>query len=281
MRESLVKLHQAYPKRSGASTGQPGIVPIQSMTSRRNALLTLATAPLSARAAQPAPLAPLRLVATEFPPYTTTSLTDGGTAVAITRVALERVGLAMELQYRPWVRALSELQQGQFDGIVGAWFSSERERYLVYPRPLGITNRIGFMARAGHSIVVDDLGKLGQLKIGTVRDYANPPAFEQAQLRRDEAVDDVTNLRKLIAGRIDLALIDKGVAFHLLQTQLRDSAAALTWVEPALADMPLYMALSRRSPQLDARLAAFNRGLSELQSSGDLSRLLQRSARWL
>lgn len=248
------------------------------MTSRRNALLTLAAAPLLAHAAPPAPL---RLVATEFPPYTTASLSDGGTAAVITRVALERVGLTMELHYRPWVRALSELQQGLWDGIIGAWFSAERERFLVYPKALGITNRIGFMARAGHSIVVDDLSKLGHLKIGTVRDYANPPAFEQAQLRRDEAVDDITNLRKLIAGRIDLALIDKGVAFHLLQTQLRESAAAVVWVEPALADMPLYTALLRHGPQADARLAAFNRGLSDLQTSGELARLLQRSARWL
>lgn len=249
------------------------------MPSRRTALLTLAAAPLGLRAA-PAPRA-LRLVATEFPPYTSATLADGGTATAITQAALARVGLSMELQFRPWVRALAELQQGLWDGVIGAWHHAERERFLAFPKPLGITNTIGFLARAGTTIAVDDLGKLGGLKIGTVRDYANPPTFEQARLQREEAIDDLTNLRKLMAGRIDLALVDKGVAFHLMQTQLREAASALVWLEPALAEVPLYTALSRRDPESATYQLALNKGLAELQGSGDLARLLQRSARWI
>lgn len=247
--------------------------------SRRSALLGLAAAPLALRA-QAGAAPRLRLVATEFPPYTTAALEGGGIASAITRAALERAGWVMELQYRPWVRALSELQQGAWDGVIGAWQSPERERFMAFPRPLGITNKIGFLARAGSAIAVHDLSKLAGLKIGTVRDYANPAAFEQAKLQRDEAVDDLSNLRKLLAGRIDLALIDKGVAFHLLQTQLREAATALTWLEPAVAEMPLYTALSRSKPGLQTRLAALNKGLAELQASGELARMLQRSARW-
>jgi polar amino acid transport system substrate-binding protein len=252
--------------------------------SRRHALLTLAAsatlaaAPLPLRAAPRA--ATLRLVATEFPPYTSAALPEGGIASAITRAALDRSGLAMELHFRPWVRALSELQQGVWDGIIGAWKNPERERFMAYPRSLGITNKIGFMARAGSKLAVHDLGRLAGLKIGTVRDYANPPAFEAARLDRDEAVDDLSNLRKLLAGRVDLALIDKGVAHHLLQTELREAAQALVWLEPPVAEMPLYTALSRRKPAHQAQLVAFDRGLVELQTSGELSRILQRHARW-
>lgn len=251
------------------------------MISRRTVLSSLAALPLCSFAA-PAPNAQgrVRLVATEFPPYTTASLADHGAAVAITRAAVERAGMTMELQYRPWVRALGELQQGQWDGVIGAWHSVERESYMVYPRALGITNKIGFMARVGSNIAVDDLKRLGALTIGVVRDYANPPAFEQMQLRKEEAIDDLTNLRKLAAGRVDLALVDKGVAFHILQTQLREHLNALTWLDPAVADMPLYTAFSKKMPELGPRVAAFSRALNELQMSGELQRILQRSARW-
>jgi len=253
------------------------------MPSRRQTLLTLASTALALDAPAKAPdtVKRIRLVATEFPPYTSEAIVDGGTAVAITRAALERVGVGLELGYRPWARALNEVQGGLWDGVIGAWHSRERESFLSFPQALGITNRIGFMARAGSSHAVGDLSKLGHLKIGTVRDYASPPAFEQAKLRRDEALDDISNMRKLLAGRIDLALIDKGVAFHLLQTQMRDAAPSFTWLEPALADVPLYTALSKRSTGLQAQMAALNKGLAELQSSGELARLLQRSARWL
>lgn len=256
---------------------------LAAVISRRTVLSSLAALPLPPPGmAAPVPNAAghLRLVATEFPPYTTASLADHGAAVAITRAAVERAGMTMELQYRPWVRALNELQQGQWDGVIGAWHSVERESFLAYPRALGITNKIGFMARAGAGIAVDDLKKLAGLTIGVVRDYANPPAFEQAQLRKEEAIDDLTNLRKLAAGRVDLALVDKGVAFHILQTQLREHLHALSWLDPAVADMPLYTAFSRKMPDLAARVTAFSRALNEMQGGGELQRILQRSARW-
>lgn len=218
----------------------------------------------------------VRLVATEFPPYTGATLIDAGTASAITRAAMTRAGLSMSLQFWPWARAIAELQQGLWDGIIGAWHSPEREAYMAFPRPLGILNRIGFMARAGTQIAVNDLGKLGGLRIGVVRDYANPPAFDAARLQRDEAFDDLSNLRKLLAGRIDLALIDQGVAFHLLRSQMPGALKAVAWLEPALAEVPLYTVLSRHDPQLPARLAGFNKALLELQTSGELARLLKR-----
>lgn len=250
---------------------------------RRRALKTLlalgAALPLGPARAERRPR--LRLVATEFPPYTSASLEEGGIAAQITRAALARQGWGMDLQFRPWVRALSELQQGAWDGAVGLWHSPERERFLSYGRPLGLNNRIGFMARAGSAISVQDLSRLGGLRVGTVRDYVNPPAFERAGLQRDEAVDDLSNLRKLLAGRVDLALVDQGVAHHLLQTQLREAAAALVWLEPAVAELPLYAALYRRGPQSPTQLAVLNKGLAELQGSGELARLLQRGARWL
>lgn len=247
---------------------------------RRSALLSLAAMPLALGAGRARAATPLRLVATEFPPYTSATLPGGGIASAITRAALQHVGLPMELHFRPWVRALSELQQGAWDGVIGAWHSPERERFLLFPRPLGITNKIGFMARAGTDLPVGDLSRLGGLKIGTVRDYANPPAFELARLTRDEAVDDLGNLRKLLAGRVDLALADKGVAFHLLQTLLQDASRALVWLDPAVAEMPLHTALAGHRPHAHAQLAALNRGLAELQASGELARMLQSNARW-
>lgn len=256
----------------------PGGLPDLLHPNRRSLVMGLAALPWAASASKPDKL---HLVATEFPPYTSASLEGGGIAAQVTRAALQRLGWDMGLSFRPWVRALAELQQASWDGVVGLWHNQERERYLAYTRPLGISNRIGFMARAGTAIQVHDLSRLQGLTVGTVRDYVNPPVFERARLRRDEAVDDLGNLRKLLAGRIDLALVDKGVAMHLLQTRLRDAAAALIWLEPAMAELPLHTALVRQHPQHSQRLADLNRSLQELHSSGALAQLLQRHAHLL
>lgn len=232
-----------------------------------------------ATAAAAAPV--LSIVATEFPPYTTEERADGGPAAAITRAALARGGLDMRLEFRPWSRLLVELQRGLWDGVIGVWHSPQRESFLAFPQPLGIANRIGFMARVASPHEVKDLSRLGGLRIGVVRGYANPPVFERAALRLDEALDDLGNLRKLLAGRIDLALVDKGVAAHLLRKQLKSEARALVWLEPAVDELPLYAAFARSRAGHEARLAAFNKGMSELQSSGQLARLLLRDAELL
>lgn len=231
------------------------------------------------------PQTPTRLVllTTEYAPYMSGNSADGGVALALGRAALERAGIAAEILFRPWARVLAEAERGGADGVLGIWHEASRERYLAYSQGLGISNRIGFIARVGSMIAVDDLPRLRQvpgLRIGTVRGYANPPRFEEMGFQTDLAVDDASNLRKLLAGRIDLVLIDKGVAFHLLQTQLQNVAAQFQWLEPAVADMPLHMALTRRRANHPAMLRDINRGLAELRESGEMARILKRSADW-
>ncbi|UXH78511.1 substrate-binding periplasmic protein [Roseateles amylovorans] len=273
------------------------------MTSRRACLMSLAAAAWPARAlpvtgaavTTPAPTpaptpsrstvavpdgAPVRLVATEFPPYTGTALPGGGIACEITRAALRQAGLSMTLQFRPWARALLEFQRGEHDGVIGAWRSPERERTMWFPAPLGIVNQIGFMARAEARHRVDDLDRLGGLRIGTVNGYANPERFDRARLRVEPAVDDLANLRKLLARRIDLALIDKGVAAHLIDTQLREAAGRLVWLDPVITEFPLYTVFSRGRAEGDRFAAALTRGIGEMQGSGRLAELVRRGARW-
>ena len=246
------------------------------MTTRRESLLWLAAAALPARAAD----APVRMVATEFPPYTGSTLPGGGIACEITRAALHQAGQSMTLTFRPWARALLEFQRGDHDGVIGAWRSAERERTMRFPQALGILNQVGFMARADRRRRVDDFAALRDLRIGVVNGYANPPQFDAANLAVEGAVDDLANLRKLLAGRVDLALIDKGVAAHLIETHLRESAGKLVWLEPAVSEIPLYTVFSKLRPEGERFAAALSRGIGELQGNGRLAILLQQGARW-
>lgn len=249
------------------------------MTTRRDSLLWLAATAVPALPARAADV-PLRMVATEFPPYTGSALPGGGVACEITRAALRQAGWSMELTFRPWARALLEFQRGDHDGVIGAWRSEERERTMRFPLPLGILNQVGFMVRADRRRRVDDLGALRDLRIGVVNGYANPPRFEAAHLPVEAAVDDLANLRKLLAGRVDLALVDKGVAVHLMETQLREVAGKLAWLDPAVSEVPLYTVFSKVRPEGERFAAALSRGLGELQGSGRLAMLLQQGARW-
>lgn len=216
--------------------------------------------------------ATLTLLSTEYPPYTSPSLPRQGIATAIAVEAFRRAGHQVVIQYRPWARALYEAKEGSSDGVVGLWHSREREAFLAYSQPL-VDNVVGFYARADRRHDVRRLPRLRSLTIGVVRGYLKPPNVEAARLRTEEAIDDEANLRKLAAGHVDLALIDKGVARYLLRYRLPEQRGRLVWLEPPVYSLPLYVGFSRRVPGWEQRLAEFNAGLAVMRQDGSLERL--------
>ncbi|MDT8998889.1 transporter substrate-binding domain-containing protein [Paucibacter sp. APW11] len=230
------------------------------------------------------------MVTTEFPPYMSEQMPEQGVVVAITRAALASQGWRLELAFRPWARVLSELEQGQHDAVLGVWFQTERERYVDYSRPTGIATPIGFYAvragvdagigasTAGGRAPLDLAGK----RIATVTGYANPPSFEQAcaeqRCRQERGSSDLVNLRKLLAGRVDLVLIDKGVAAHLIASNrpsLR-GAEQLFWLDPPIERMPLHLGVSKALAKHQQLRALLDQGLLAIERSGELERIRQR-----
>jgi polar amino acid transport system substrate-binding protein len=234
------------------------------------ALLTMA-----ASHASDAPARHLSMVATEFPPYTATNVAEQGLVSAIARAAFRAAGYNTSLVIEPWARALAEVKHGTFDVLLAVWHQPEREQYMAFSEPLW-TNQIGFFGLRNKPINVSNLKALTPYTVGVVRDYANPAEFEAAGLKKDPSVDDLTNIRKLAAGRLDLVLVDKTLGQFLLRNEARDLAAKLEWRDPAVASVPLYITISKKSPNYQRSLADFNRGLAELHRTGEYERIVRR-----
>lgn len=215
------------------------------------------------------------LVSTDYPPYFSPTLPENGTVAAIARAAFEAASYTVTLEFRPWARLMAEVENGHFDGVVAVWYKAERESYIAYSNPVVNTN-IGFYGRQDLPIDVSDLSRLAGYTIGTVRGYANPPAFDAARLTTDEAVDDLTNLRKLSVGRLDLVLIDKALAAYLMKKDLPAAGAMVGWRDPPVLVMPLYVGFAKKRPGYEKRLADFNRGLAEIRRNGELERIFKR-----
>jgi len=212
------------------------------------------------------------MATTEFAPYMGAQLNHQGVAVAIAAEAFRREGYTLQIRFLPWVRGLAYAKEGKVDGMVGMWYSQERTQWFAYSRSV-MSNKIGFYERRDNPIAFTDLAKLKPYTIGVVRAYANPPAFDAAHLHTDEAVDDITNLRKLAAGRLDLVLIDKAVAQYLIDNSLPELKGQLQWIEPPVDILPLYVGLSKQAPDFQKKLTALNAGMESMQRDGTLTRL--------
>src|SRR6185369_8496065 len=100
--------------------------------------------------------------------------------------------------------------------------------------------------------------------------YLNNPVFDAATyLKKEEAVSDEVNLRKLHYGRVDLVFIDRLVAEHLLRGALAEYRDSLEMLEPPIEDAkPLYIAYSRKSLAMEKLREDCDAGMKEIVSDG-------------
>jgi ABC-type amino acid transport substrate-binding protein len=252
-------------------------------------LLALAVSACDAFAQQkvaPPPAKPVvRLATLDWEPYIGQKLPDQGYTAALIRAAFADQGWDVKIEFYPWARALLLARTGQVDGLMPEYFNSSRKNEFMYSFPFRGGPLVLYKRRDDAIAFNTDpardqdraLRALKDKRFGVVRGYLNTPVFDAAfYLHKEEASDDATNLRKLVYKRIDLAVIDQRVAEYLIRTQYPDYAAKLEPMQPALADNPLYIAFSLKSPRHAAARAAFDRGLARMQKDGRVDALYKR-----
>lgn len=208
------------------------------------------------------------LATTEYPPYYGELLPDQGVITEIIREAFKHAGYEVKIKFFPWKRALEMTRQGEFNALFTAWYREDREQWFGFSDPLPIANEIGFYKRKDRKISYRTIEDLRPYKIGTVRGYSNPAEFDKAKLDTEEVTEDRLNIQKLAVGRIDLALIDKIIGQHIIDTELPESAQKLEWLDPPLKIDDQYLMFSKKFDDYREKIADFNRGLHQIIEAG-------------
>ena len=224
----------------------------------------------------------VRLATLDWEPYIGRKLPDQGYTAALIREAYRDQGWTVRIEFYPWARALHLARIGEVDGLMPEYFNASRKNEFQYSfpfpgGPLVLYKRqaddIGFVTNPA-SDQDRALRALQGKRFGVVRGYLNTPVFDAAKyLRKEEANDDATNLRKLVYKRIDFAVIDRRVAEYIIRTQYPAYAKQVEAMDPPLADNPLFIAFSLKSPKHTEARAAFNRGLTAMKKDGRIDAL--------
>jgi len=224
----------------------------------------------------------VRLATLDWEPYIGRKLPDQGYTAALIREAYRDQGWTVRIEFYPWARALHLARIGEVDGLMPEYFNSSRKNEFIYSFPFPGGPLVLYKRQADDFGFITDPAKdqeralraLQGKRFGVVRGYLNTPVFDAATyLRKEEANDDATNLRKLVYKRIDLAVTDRRVAEYLIRTQYPSYARLIEPMDPALAENPLYIAFSLKSPRHNEARAVFNRGLAAMKKDGRIDAL--------
>ncbi len=216
-------------------------------------------------------------IATEpaWEPYWGKDLLNGGFMVDIARQAFKRVGYDMNMNWMPWKRAEKLSYTGKYDGLLGCYFTEERTKKLEYSGPVAAAEVVLFELQ-GRNIKYAKLTDLVPYTIGVGRGYANTEEFDAADyLKKEEATDTRTNIRKLLKGRIDLMIDSKKVVQNILNINFPKEKDAVSVVEPVLQSRDLHIGISKANPNHKEIVKAFNRGLKLLKEDGTYDKILK------
>ncbi|MBM7060564.1 transporter substrate-binding domain-containing protein [Pseudomonas sp. UL073] len=220
--------------------------------------------------------AALRLATLEYPPYCSQALPGGGSIVELVTRAFATQGHPVQIDFMPWARVRAELHTGRYQGALPLWPREINEERLTASRPL-FYSELGFFSRSGQPVSFTTLDNLKGRRVGLVRGYGYPPSLFKHGFIGEEAVDDLTNLRKLAGRRFDLVLLERVVGAYLTarHTELRGRVA---WQEPALERIPLLVGFLPPKNGEPDWAAIFEQGLRALHASGDYMRILQKNS---
>lgn len=187
----------------------------------------------------------------------------------------------LNLHLYPWIRAYKMAESGQA-GIIGLSWTTERQQLFDYSEPL-FYDEVVVVVRHDDNLIFNRIEDLKGRRIGLGAGGSFGDEFEQARRQGVFQVDEdngpVSRLKKLLAKRIDVALINPGTAgLHraiALDPELSRRAAEFQVLAQPLKRDANYLGFHKRLEMGDF-LAKFNQHIRRGYANGDIPRLLAR-----
>jgi polar amino acid transport system substrate-binding protein len=232
----------------------------------------------------------------DWQPYIGEHMCQQGWVQQLTIALLHSQGYRVTAQFRPWARAVKEVESGEADILYPEYNISPEAPSDVFadtlrmdhlalsaPFPGGI---VALIKRKEDPFLFEgDLEPLKGKVVGVVRGYENTPEFDammdKGLITAVEALDDLQLGRMLLAKRVDLIVGDPKVIFYRLSQaespfDLQNNVMAkLQVLDPPLAYNELYYAISKKRDKWQTLLADINAALAEFKQRGVLEQLIK------
>lgn len=150
---------------------------------------------------------PVRVVTEPYPGYST--VVDGkivGAGADQVHLLFQRAGVDYRMDIMPWARAYHLATHEPNTCIFAANHTAERDALFKWVEPLG-GGRVVLVRRSGSNVAPKTLEEAKAFTVGVQRgDYAADYLQKQGFEKLDYAADFSLTLKKLVSGRIDLAM---------------------------------------------------------------------------
>ncbi|WP_170211659.1 substrate-binding periplasmic protein [Rhodoferax bucti] len=194
-----------------------------------------------------------------------------GVYPALVKAVFARAGVPVQLQAKPWVRVLNDVDRGH-GGIGGVYRTNQRARKWDFSTPL-LTENIAVFLRKDANWTFTDFSDLNDRTIGTVRGWSYGESFNTARaiplLSAEDTQSDRINLRKLASGRLDAVLAVEEAGNIALKSM---GISTIAQAGRYLSANPAHIAFAKSSGRT-ALLQQLNKAIADLKREGEINRI--------
>lgn len=202
---------------------------------------------------------PVVLAVDDYPPYIDQNRLNLGVLTEQVQRLLSQAHIPSSIQFAPWARVEHLIDNERVLSFM--WFKNdERARNWVFSDPLTLVGSV-LLARADLEFDGSRVAHLARLRVGVTRGYSYGAQFDGIlnRLLLEQSASDYQGLQKLVAGRIDVLVIDPHVANDMLAQYFAKEAKGFKQVGSALlAKAPVYLVCSKRFSRCAGIIDKFN-----------------------
>jgi polar amino acid transport system substrate-binding protein len=208
--------------------------------------------------------------------FYTDDVKKDGYIVAISQAAMEKVGYKVNVEYMPWARASQEvITDGTHNAIIGPGYTEERAKTIIFTEPVTTYHTMLF-ALKGKEITYSKYEDLKSYTIGMIKAQAINTEFDGASYLKKEIGDTPeANIKKLLAGRIDLLIDNKEALEGEVKAGFPNDVGKLVAIEPPLLEKKIYCGFSKKFPESEQMTKDFNSGLKIITDDGTVKKLME------
>ena len=205
-----------------------------------------------------------------------------GILVDVINEAFRRAGYKVEVKLMPWARCIAAAKSGAVDGIFSVYMTPERQQFMTYTDEVLITQVQAFFVRADSSLTFDgDLTKLRGTSIGVIKKTSYGPRLDAALntgifKKIDFTTNSELNVRKLIAGRIDMIPSYRHV---VLSTAKKVGALdKIKQLSPDIEAIPSYLAFTKKR-DFTKLIRDYDKAIASMKKDGSYEQIFNRYIR--
>ncbi|MCX4026391.1 extracellular solute-binding protein [Endozoicomonas sp. SM1973] len=226
----------------------------------------------------------VRFAASEQEPYIGQNLLNNGYVAELVKEVYSISGYKTDIKFYPLARARELAKQGKVDGLLPFYQQHTVNNVFVLSNPfpgssiglikkksLQIAKLSNLNDLSWHKLVFQDKYKFGAVR-GT-EDILSSYS-EVKTLKLDLVSSDIQNIDKIIANRIDFAVIDKYTAADLLINKRPHFIGKLEFMPPPLLHSNFYVAFSTIPENVQKNKRIFDKGLKVTIDNGGLTKIM-------